>query len=214
MAGIARCIATLLAAILGLPAAAADYRVDGNRLTISGAFYSDREFDRFAGYVRENPAVDTIVMKDFSGGMNMSGFLNFTKFIRDRKLATEVDGPCMSACALAFLGGVRRGLAPTADPRSSFVAFHGIYSMGGKLYEPYEGTFVAALRRYTGGRMSEAVARRAFALPQNGLLMFFDAKRGKGRNGLSVLLCRDIRKSETCTAVRDLDALSAGVFTH
>ncbi len=196
------------------PVAAADYRVDGNRLTVSGAFYSDREFGRFAAYVRENPAVDTIVMKDFSGGMHMTGFLNFTRFIRDRKLATEVDGPCMSACALAFLGGVRRGLAPGADPKTSVVAFHGVYDMAGKPYEPFEGTFVSALRRYTGGRMSAAVARRAFSLPQNGLLMFFDPKRGKRRDGLSVVICEDLRRTETCAAVRGIDALSAGVFAR
>lgn len=207
-----RGIAFAILALCCAGAQAASYRVDGNRLIISGAFYTDREFDRFAAYVRDNPAVDTIVMKDFLGGVHMNGFLNVTKFIRDRKLATEVDGQCVSACALAFLGGVRRGLAPGADPATSFVAFHGL-SANGKLYEPFEATFVNALRRYTGGRMPEAVARKAYSVYNNGLMMFFD-HRAKNKQGISVILCKDVEKIDTCVGLKGIDALSTGVFTR
>lgn len=203
-----------LLAALPQPARAADYKISGNRMIMSGAIYGEMEFDRFAGVLRSNPAVTTIVMKDFQGGMTAGGFLNYTKFIRDHGLATEVDGPCMSACALAFLGGVKRGVAPGADLDHSFVAFHGVYNMGGSTAWEFEGTFINALRRYTGGRMPAKVARTAFALPQNGLAMFFDRRAGKDKKRPTVIFCRDLTKKDSCVGLTDIDAVSTGVFTR
>ena len=191
-------------------------RIDGSRLYVSGEMHGDREFERFAAMIRDNPAVKTIVMKDFYGGaVQWGSFTTITKFIRDRKLATEVDGPCVSACALAFLGGVRRSTAPGADPKRSFIGFHGIYNgHGGTHASEFQGTFVNALRRYTGGRMPEAVARKAFSLPRDGFLAFFDARKGKGKNGVSVVLCEHFGREDGCVGITGIDGLSAGVFTH
>jgi hypothetical protein len=207
-------LAALLLAAAGSGAAAAEFRVDGSRLIVSGTFYGDREFHVLADRIRKNPAIKTIVMKDFYGGMVQIGsFMSFPQFIRDQKLATEVDGPCISACALAFLGGVKRGTAPGADPRRSFVAFHGIYAAGAHAGE-YERTFVNALRRFTGGKMPEAVARRAYSLPQNGFLAFFDARRAKMQKGVSVVLCENAQKLDQCVGITGIDSVSSGVFTR
>jgi hypothetical protein len=214
-----RLVACVVGAIFAVAASAADaaqFRVDGPRLYVSGEMHGDREFERFAALIRDNPAVKTIVMKDFYGGaVQWGSFTTITKFIRDKNLATEVDGPCVSACALAFLGGVRRSTAPGADPKKSFVAFHGIYnSLGGTHASEFQGTFVNALRRYTGGKMPESVALKAFSLPRNGFLAFFDARKGKGKNGASVILCEHFGREDGCVAITGIDGLSAGVFTH
>ncbi|MFM9859710.1 hypothetical protein RUR49_14640 [Pseudoxanthobacter sp. M-2] len=203
-------------ALSAFVADAAQFRVEGSRLYVSGEMHGDREFERFAAMIRNNPAVKTIVMKDFYGGaVQWGSFTTITKFIRDQKLATEVDGPCVSACALAFLGGVRRSTAPGADPKRSFIGFHGIYnSLGGTHASEFQGTFVNALRRYTGGRMPEAVARKAFSLPRDGFLAFFDARKGKGKNGVSVVLCEHFGRDDGCIGITGIDGLSAGVFTH
>lgn len=206
----------VLFALSAFVADAAQFRVEGSRLYVSGEMHGDREFERFAAMIRNNPAVKTIVMKDFYGGaVQWGSFTTITKFIRDQKLATEVDGPCVSACALAFLGGVRRSTAPGADPKRSFIGFHGIYnSLGGTHASEFQGTFVNALRRYTGGRMPEAVARKAFSLPRDGFLAFFDARKGKGKNGVSVVLCEHFGRDDGCIGITGIDGLSAGVFTH
>ena len=202
-------------ALCPLAARAADYKIDGSRLTISGTFYGDREFDDFTTMVRKEPAIKTIVMKQFYGGVNMSNSLSFPKFIRESGLATEVDGPCFSACATAFVGGVRRGLAPTADPNKTVVGFHGAYQAG-RVYEPFEITYVNAIRRYTGGRMSEAMIRRAYWLPQNGFLAFFDPRRGTNEKGQSVFVCtgKEKRQVADCEALAGVDGYKVGVFTH
>jgi hypothetical protein len=206
----------VLLALSTLAAGAAEFKVNGNRLFVSGAMHGDREFERFAALIRDNPDVKIIVMKDFYGGaVQWGGFTTITKFIRDRKLSTEVDGPCVSACALAFLGGVRRSTAPGADPKRSFIGFHGIYnSLGGLHAGEFQSTFVNTLRRYTGGRMPEAVARRAFSLPQDGFLAFFDARKGKRKDGVSVIMCEHFGKEGGCIGVKGIDGLTAGVFTH
>jgi hypothetical protein len=197
------------------PAEAAEFSIDGVRLTMSGTIYGRHEFETLSKLIRENPAVKIVVMKNFYGGRaGTAGFFNFTKFIRDNKLATEVDGACVSACAIAFMGGVQRSVSPKADPKKSFVAFHGLYIRGGKLVEEYEPTYVAALQRYYGGRMPAAVAKRAYTMPKNGFLAFFDGRKAGGE--ISVILCEDARKfsSGGCKGITDVDAHKVGVYTN
>ena len=50
------------------PAAAADFKVDGERLYVSGAIYGRHEFETLSRLVRDNPKVSIVVMKDFYGG--------------------------------------------------------------------------------------------------------------------------------------------------
>lgn len=198
-------------------AEAAEFKVDGERLTISGTIYGRHEFETLSGLVRSNPAVKIIVMKNFYGGRaGTAGFFNFTKFIRDSKLSTEVDGACFSACAVAFMGGVRRGLAPNANPKKSFVAFHGAYYGGGRPDTEFQPTFVAALRRYSGGRMPEAVARLAYSMPPKGFLLFLDGRKAKPKSGITVIACKDGSQlgKGGCTGITDIDSHKVGVFTH
>jgi hypothetical protein len=209
--------ATLVAPPSVAPAAAADFKVDGERLYVSGAIYGRHEFETMSKLVRDNPKVSIVVMKDFYGGTaGTAGFFNFTKFIRDRKLATEVDGACFSACAVAFMGGVKRSVSPKADPKKSFVAFHGAYYGGGAPDLEFRGTFVAALRRYSGGRMPEMVARIAYAMPPEGFLLFLDGRKAKPKDGISVIACKSKKEVETgaCTGISDIDSHKVGVYTH
>lgn len=214
-----RCLAATIAALLMLlsspppPAAAADFSLDGERLTMSGTIYGRHEFETLSRLVRENPAVKIIVMKNFYGGRaGTAGFFNFTKFIRDNKLATEVDGSCYSACAIAFMGGVKRSLSPKADPKKSFVAFHGLYVHGGKLVESYEATYVSALQRYSGGRMPADVAKLAYTMPKSGFVAFRDGRRSVDK--ISVIVCKNGFRKGSCTGLTDVDSHKVGVFTH
>jgi hypothetical protein len=217
-----RRIAALSAALvmlagLAAPATAADFKVDGERLFMSGQIYGRHEFETLAKLIRDNPKVSIIVMKDFYGGRaGTAGFFNFTKFIRDNNLSTEVDGACFSACAVAFMGGVRRSISPKADPNKSFVAFHGAYYPGGRPDKAFQATFVSALRRYSGGRMPEKVARYAYEMPPKGFLLFLDARKAKPKGGISVIACKDgdLLGTGGCTGFTDIDSHKVGVYTH
>lgn len=202
---------------LAAPAASADFKVDGERLFMSGQIYGRHEFETLSKLIRDNPKVSIIVMKDFYGGRaGTAGFFNFTKFIRDNKLATEVDGACFSACAVAFMGGVKRSISPKADPKKSFVAFHGAYYPGGRPDEAFQATFVSALRRYSGGRMPELVAKIAYAMPPEGFLLFLDGRKAKPKDGISVIACQSKKEVDSgeCTGVSDIDSHKVGVYTH
>ena len=208
-------VAALVMSWSAPPAEAAEFSVDGERLTMSGAIYGRHEFETLSRLVRDKPAVKIIVMKNFYGGRaGTAGFFNFTKFIRDSKLSTEVDGACVSACAIAFMGGVKRSISPKADPKKSFVAFHGLYIRGGKLVEDYEPTYVAALQRYSGGRMPANVAKLAYSMPKDGFVAFRDGRKAGSK--ISVIVCQDARKMRSggCEGVTDVDAHKVGVFTH
>jgi hypothetical protein len=202
---------------LSVPASAAQFKVDGERLYVSGEIYGRHEFETMSKLVRDNPKVSIVVMKDFYGGTaGTAGFFNFTKFIRDRKLATEVDGACFSACAVAFMGGVKRSVSPKADPKKSFVAFHGAYFGGGQPDHEFRATFVSALRRYSGGKMPEMVARIAYAMPPDGFLLFLDPRKAKPKDGISVIACKSKKEVDSggCTGITDIDSRKVGVFTH
>lgn len=192
-------------------AEAATFTVEGDRLVVSGSLHSDRDFEKFSALVRDNEQVKVIRMKDFFGGVKMSVFLLYPKFIRDRGLATEVDGPCISACALMFLGGVTRKLAPGADPKRSFIGLHGL-SRAGKKVDSWEMTYVNALRRFTGGKFNEAAGKFAYNVPYDGFLAFYDSKALPA--GLhSVLLCDTGGGKVSCSKVTDLESYKLGVYT-
>ena len=67
---------------------------------------------RAAAELERPPAVEGIVL-DSPGGNVYEG-RGLARLARERGLWTHVDGTCASACAVAFIGGARRTLAPGA----------------------------------------------------------------------------------------------------
>lgn len=210
-------LSALIAAIVTIvalagPAAAASFTVVGDRIVVSGTLYGDRDFEKFSALVRANPDIKTIRLKDFFGGVWMEAFLLYPKFIRERGLSTEFEGPCISACSLVFIGGVTRRLAPDADPRRSFIGMHGVRKMNGSEDKTWETTFVNALRRYTGGKFTVEAGKKAFAAPGNGFVAFFDARRTKEMT-VSAASCIIKNDKLSCTEEPGLDSYTLGVLT-
>lgn len=205
--------AALAALVVLLPAAAsaATFDVEGDRLVVSGHLYGDRDFERFSAVLRAHPEVTTVRMKNFFGGIRMSVFLLYPKVIRERGLATEVDGPCISACALMFLGGVQRRLAPGANPKRSFIGLHAV-SRAGKKVDAWEKTYINALKRFTGGKFTDEIAKRAFDVPSDSFLAFFDTK-ALPAGAPPAMLCEVEGGKLDCDKVEDLDGYRLGIFT-
>lgn len=198
-----------------LAAPAAKFKVEGDRIVISGTFDGDADFNRLYDLLAANPAVKTIRMKDFFGGtLNAATAPLYPKFIRDRRLDTEFDGPCISACSLLFLGGVKRRLAPGADPARSFIGFHGAYSGTGKPVKSFITVYLDTVKRYTGGKMTGEVAEIVYNLPQDEFLAFFDARRLTGKNKkFPAALCGTENRKLSCQGIDDLDGYRLGILT-
>lgn len=88
-----------------------DVRVsaDGSTLHVEGSYGWGGE-DAVHRALDNNPGIRTVVLAG-PGGRVSVGFALYTMF-RERKLATRVDDECASACTVAFLGGVDRGISP------------------------------------------------------------------------------------------------------
>jgi hypothetical protein len=208
----------LLALALAAPVAAAPaakFQIEGDRIVISGTFDGDSDFNRLYDLLEANPSVNTIHMKNFFGGtLNAATAPLYPKFIRERRLNTEFDGPCISACSLLFLGGVKRRLAPGADPARSFIGFHGAYSGGGKPVKSFIAVYLDTVKRYTGGKMTGEVAEIVYNLPQDEFLAFFDARRLTGKNKkYTAALCGTQNHTLSCQGIDDLDGYRLGILT-
>ena len=82
---------------------------DGGTLYVEGSYgMGGEEMVRRA--LEQNPGIRTVVLAG-PGGRQGVAYALYTMF-RKRKLATRVDTRCLSACTIAFLGGVDRSISP------------------------------------------------------------------------------------------------------
>lgn len=194
---------------------AVQLKIDGNRIVVSDRFYGDGDFDAFLQLVNSNPQIRTVLMRNFYGGIQLVTVIGVANFIREKGLSTEVSGACISACAIAFLGGVSRRTAPDANPKGTFVGFHGAYR-NGLIAKDWEMTITNALRRLSGGRMNENIIRDAYNLDQNGYVAFYDGRRYRRADGTSIFRCagNERKKTHDCPGLKGTDAYTQGIYTR
>lgn len=199
------------------PTLAADIAIDGSKMIISGKIFGQRELGDLVNQLAGNSAITTVVFKNFHlSKVNTQEVAAFAKFIRKRGLSTEVDGSCSPACGLAFMGGVQRRVAEAADPKKTYVSLRGSYRITGVSVEAYRPTFIALLQRLSDGKMPEQVAKLAYSMPVDGLLLFIDGRRVKNKEDVSVMACKDVRRRglRDCRGWKGVDSHEIGVFTH
>ena len=199
------------------PTLAADIVVDGPKMIISGKIFGQRELGDLVNQLAGNFAITTIVFKNFHlSKVNTQEVAAFAKFIRKRGLSTEVDGSCSPACGLAFMGGVQRRVAEGADPKKTYVSLRGSYRITGTSVEAYRATFIALLQRLSDGKMPEQVAKLAYSMPIDGLLLFIDGRRVKNKANVSVMACKDVRRRglRDCRGWEGVDSHEIGIFTR
>jgi hypothetical protein len=198
------------------PASAAEIRVEGDRVVVSGFFYGETDFPRLESALAQNPGIRTIRFHDMPGVRGRVGqMLALPLLIRKLRLNTEVVGFCASGCAIAFVGGVNR--RTLASPSGlSFVAFHGMYHLDGRpdptVFRPYMST----LQRFVPG-LPQALLKTAYFGAQDGALVFFDPRLYRGTRS-AVVLCGQGAASASrdpiaCKPVKTADGRSIGLFT-
>lgn len=112
----------LLPLFVALNAFAMDARVAGNQLILSGGI-SGNELALMRDILPLNPQIDTVVLKDSSGG-DVWTALRLGELFQERGFKTAVSGYCMSACVAVFLGGVERMFADGKEGRYTQIVVH------------------------------------------------------------------------------------------
>jgi len=108
-----------------------------------------------------NPRVTVLHLNSNGGSVGDARQLQY--LIRDRGLTTVVDSHCLSACALVFLGGQERYLAPGAK-----LGFHREKAVGASpaevnMFEETDAQFMLALG------ISSSFVDRAFSTPSSAM---------------------------------------------
>ena len=130
---------------------------NGQTLYVEGSYGLGSE-ENVRRALEQNPAIRTVVLAG-PGGRASVGFSLYHMF-RERKLATQVDGDCASACTFAFLGGVDRSISPGGQ-----LGFHRASFPGMGENDMYESN--RDLRRFLiyGANITPQFADRIFATP-------------------------------------------------
>lgn len=210
-----RALLTLLLLVLAPPPAAAmTLEAQGRTLTLSGLVdaYTADTVIRFLSDHRE---IDTIIVKQ-SGGGSADAMLALAREIRARRITTMVSGRCISACAIIFMGGTERTIAPGAPPADTFVAFHGVYR-GGYLNTDWTETIANAVVGLSGRRMPRDVALAMARLPvASAWVAFFHPRAYRRPDGATVAWCTgsEHNRAADCESRPGMDGLVYGVFTR
>lgn len=85
-----------------------------------------------------------LVVFNSDGGSALAG-LEIGRLIRSRNFSTHVIERCVSACALAWLGGTKRFMAPTAQ-----IGFHAVYNADTGRETPAANALVGAYLNQIG----------------------------------------------------------------
>lgn len=106
--------------LFGVSALATEFRVDGDRLVVSGFLdYSERKL--FEKYLVDGPQINQIVFTKCNGG-HLGAAYYYAEVIKKRALSTSVVGQAQSACAIAFLAGFPR--FPANGQRNTLLSLH------------------------------------------------------------------------------------------
>jgi hypothetical protein len=195
-----RCLrrAVVLGALLcvGTTAAPAmEFRLIANQLILSGSV-ANGDFEKTRNLLASFPKVDTIVLRNSSGGDIASGY-RLGELFREKGLRTLVSGFCYSSCSRMFLGGKTRYFTDDYPPIYTNLGFHGHYDMSnGHLLPQMVAQFNLKqwLIRYSDGKADLALIDRWIAIPINIGMMHFYHPSLFNRDGISTFLCQGTEK--------------------
>jgi hypothetical protein len=171
-------------------ASAMNLAVAGDQLILSGPVIGD-EYPKVEQILAAAPAIDTIILRNSTGGDIPTGF-RLGDLFRQKSLQTAVSGFCYSSCSRMFLGGKRRFFTDDFPPDLTNVGFHGHYDRTGHLApKVVERTgLVQWIIEHSDGKADPALVERWVRIPRNnGLIHFYDPDRFE-RGGASTFMCQ------------------------
>lgn len=127
-------------------------------------------FSQLNGYKR-------VVLKDGPGG-NLEVAFTIGQILRDTGISASVDGYCYSACAMIFLGAVKRTLRPKAE-----LGFHGSTHSDGAYSGDYDARMIDYASFMTSGKFNAPLAAIVFYELKKSDLLIVQDKKLKLRRG-------------------------------
>jgi len=198
-----------------------DVRLVGTHIIMSGEI-DGGELAKMRDVLAEPAArgVDTVVLRDSPGGDYWTS-QRIAELIRERGWRTAVSGHCFSGCALMFLGGRERHFTDDKPFLYTQLAFHATYyvqdGIGAVRGELNPVTTHAArqwIKRYTDGKMSDAMLDRFEQLSRSDFIHFFDPGRLPRKDQPSIFICpRDKEAKYRCKPIAGTDAYREGIVT-
>lgn len=148
------CVGTLVLAAAG-GAFGATQSVKDGRVHVSGTI-ATADVSMFMALLDTDPQPTTVVFEQCLGG-TLSAAYSYSKAIRQRQLRTVARRQVSSACAIAFLGGVKRGLDDGVG--TTVIGLHvGRRADGlGPSSEPINMGLLSFIAELAGGRIGERV---------------------------------------------------------
>ena len=104
------------------PETSIQLRTDGRSILVSGGINDDTA-ERLQQALTQTPRIRTIVLSSKGGWVSQG--LNLAAVITSRRLSTDVEDECSSACTIAFLAGLERVAGPKAR-----IGFHSFRTVG------------------------------------------------------------------------------------
>lgn len=208
-----------LCVLLGLASStggAMDMQVIDGQLILSGAVEGN-EYRRIMDRLEQYPAIDTVILRNSPGGDANTGY-RVGELFRERGLRTAVSGYCNSSCSRMFLGGKERHFTDDYPVGKTWIGFHSNYTDEGQIVHGAPARLKTWIMKYSDGKADEALVERWVAIPyRKGYAYFFDGKRLKRSDGISVFLCSGHEPSgdrfNQCEKIAGKTAFDLGVVT-
>jgi hypothetical protein len=208
--------ALLLTAALAIAAPAAQAMTmirQGDTMVMAGAVVHS-DFQQFIDKLKEGP-LKRVILLGSRGGDSQAAF-DISERIRRQQISTVVAGPCVSACALIFMGGVERQMMGGKTLPGTRLGFHAPhYKETRKVSDVGTLRVSAWLKEASDGKFSGELLARAMKINRAGDVLFFyypDPATAAAR--ASVWFCDEgIRTRTECERLPGVDAVQAGILT-
>jgi hypothetical protein len=192
---------------------AMDFRISGNQLLMQGPV-RDGDLAKLKNSFSENPAIDTIILRNSFGGDAWTGY-RIGEFLREKRVTTVVSGWCVSACSRMFLGGVKRLFSNDYPATSTYIGFHGHYRNDRSL----DSASVVRMRlkdwtlRFAGPGLPEEMVNAWINLPINTQTVNFYPPFLTNQYAYSVFECPAHQATPEACKPLSGDAVSLGIVT-
>jgi hypothetical protein len=154
----------------------------------------------------------TVILANNPGG-DLRAALWIARQISAHKITTVVQGACISACAVMFMGGQVRQMMDGVALHLNRIGFHGAHKKDDySISEKGSEAAGAWIREASGGKFSGELLERAMKIRLAADVMFFYYPR-PGRTSAFFCPVGAKPRPTACEQLPDTDALKAGVLT-
>lgn len=188
--------------------------VKEDRLHVSGML-SDADIPAFIELLDANPQVTKVVFDQCLGGTLSAGY-GYARLIRQRTISTVARRQCSSACALGFLGGVRRSFDTSAGTAAIGLHLARKINGSGPASLLVNRRLLSFIEEMTGGKLHEPVSGLIDRSWSEASGVFFASTNLWLFRREKTIYCDGTqgRDSGKCIWLEGVDALTQGIVTE